>query len=167
MQHPCCIRSWQNLPLSTLWCCQYPDFLRCYDPSDFPMAISASSPTRLVRRYCLPSQSPRDLPRSPVGFDDMPCSPPPGMPCATTQSRGARCCLLGLKTIDPPKIGTNGSPSLQPRGLRPIASLSTLDRQRYRYLPKTRYWVRRATDSQAGLSPASTTGASWRTSELP
>ena len=35
MQHPCCIRSWQNLPLSTLWCCQCPDFLRCYKYSGY------------------------------------------------------------------------------------------------------------------------------------
>jgi len=140
---------------------------RYYDPSDFPVAVSTSSPAGLVRRYCAPSQSPRDLPRSPVGFDDMPCSSPPEMPRATTQSRVARCCLLGLITIDHPKIGTNGSHSLQPLGLRPIVSLSTLDRQRHRYLPKTRYWVRRATASQAGLPPASSTGASWRTSEFP
>ncbi len=38
----------------------------------------------------------------------------------------------------------NGAQSLQPLGLRPIASLSTLDLWRYRQRPKTRYemgWV--------------------------
>jgi hypothetical protein len=35
----------------------------------------------------------------------------------------------------------NGAPSLQPEGLRPTTSLSTLDPCRYRHVPKTRYGV--------------------------
>jgi hypothetical protein len=50
-----------------------------------------------------------------------------------------------LDPIDPPKNRYNGAQSLQPNGLRPAASLSTLGPWRYRHQPKTRYamhWVR-------------------------
>ena len=68
---------------------------RYYDPSDFLDTISPSLPTGLVRRYCTPSQSTQDLPRSPVSFDCMPCPQTPGTSHAATRYRDARYCLLG------------------------------------------------------------------------
>ena len=57
----------------------------------------------------------------------------------------------------------NGALSLQPEGLRPITSLSTLDRHGCPYRPKTRYQVRWVTASWAALTAASKHSASWRT----
>ena len=54
------------------------------------------------------------------------------------------------------KFDFNGAPSLQPEGLRPTLSLSTLDCAVTGQQPKTRYWVQRVITSQAGLPPAST-----------
>ena len=51
----------------------------------------------------------------------------------------------------------NGALSLQPEGLRPITSLSTLDQHGYPYPPKTRYQVRWVPASWAALAAASKT----------
>ena len=56
-----------------------------------------------------------------------------------------------------PKFVLNGAQSLQPEGLRPTASLSTLNCAVTGRQPKTRYRMRRVTASRAGLPPASTT----------
>jgi len=68
---------------------------RSYDPSDFLSTVSTALPTGLVRRYCTPSQSTQDLPRSPVPFDCMPCSQTPGTPHAAAHYRDLKCRLLG------------------------------------------------------------------------
>ena len=57
----------------------------------------------------------------------------------------------------------NGALSLQPEGLRPITSLSTLNQQGYPYRLKTRYQTRWVSASWAALSAASKHSASWRT----
>ena len=62
-----------------------------------------------------------------------------------------------------PKYNLNGAQSLQPEGLRPIISLSTLDRAGYPDLPKTRYRVRWVPASRAGTCSRQQYGASWRT----
>lgn len=52
---------------------------------------------------------------------------------------------MAFKVSDPLGLLTkpvNGAPSLQPEGLRPATSLSTLNSSRYRQEPKTRYGIR-------------------------
>ena len=137
-----------------------------YDPSDFLTPIPASSLVRLVRQYCLPWQSGEDLPRSLCCFDDMPCSQTPGMPDITAQSAMSDRVFWGIQPIDHPRSRFNGAQSLQPEGLRPTTSLSTLARNGYPYRPKTRYQVRWVAASWAALSAASNTaprGAQIRT----
>ena len=113
-----------------------------YDPSDFLTTIPAFSLCRLVRRYCPPWQSDEDLPRSPCYFDDMPCSQTPGMPDITAHSVMSDGVFWVCQVMDHPKYSLNGALSLQPEGLRPTTSLSTLDPHGYPYRPKTRYQVR-------------------------
>ena len=137
-----------------------------YDPSDSLTTIPAFSLFRLVRRYCPPWQSDEDLPRSPCYFDDMPCSQTPGMPDTTAQIAVPDGVFWGIQPIDHPKSRFNGAQSLQPEGLRPTTSLSTLDPHGYPYQPKTRYQVRRVPASWAALSATSNTaprGAQIRT----
>ena len=137
---------------------------RYYDPSDFLSTVSASSPTGLVLRYCAPSQSTQDLPRSPVCCGYMPCSQTPVMCRAAALYRRAACCLLAFRDHRPSlKAIVNGAQSLQPEGLRPAPSLSTPDRCRCRHRPKTRYWVWRVIHFPGGTSTRKQTGASWRT----
>ena len=61
------------------------------------------------------------------------------------------------QVMDHPKYSLNGALSLQPEGLRPTTSLSTLDPHGYPYWPKTRYQVRWVPASWAALSAASNT----------
>jgi len=49
-----------------------------YGPSDFLTTVPASSLTKLVSRYSHPVKNRQDLPRSLIGFTDMPCSQTPG-----------------------------------------------------------------------------------------
>ena len=96
---------------------------RYYDPSDFLGTISPSLPTGLVRRYCTPSQSTQDLPRSPVSFDCMPCSQTPGTSHAAALYRGARCCLLGYLNHRPSHtLNLTGLNHFNPKayGLQPL-----------------------------------------------
>ena len=114
-----------------------------YDPSDFLTAFSTSSPSRLVRRYCSPSQSTQDLPRSPACCSCMPCSQTPGMPpVATHFAQPVVLSSVQATSSTIPNEILNGAPSLQPFGLRPTTSLSTLSTFVTDRLPKTRYWVR-------------------------
>ena len=128
-----------------------------YDPSDFLITILAFSLCRLVRQYCPPWQSDEDLPRSPYYFDDMPCSQTPGMPDITAHSVMSDGVFWVCQVMDHPKYSLNGALSLQPEGLRPTTSLSTLDPHGYPYQPKTRYQVRWVPASWAALSAASNT----------
>ena len=128
-----------------------------YDPSDFLITILAFSLCRLVRQYCPPWQSDEDLPRSPYYFDDMPCSQTPGMPDITAHSVMSDGVFWVCQVMDHPKYSLNGALSLQPEGLRPTTSLSTLDPHGYPYRPKTRYQVRWVPASWAALSAASKT----------
>ena len=128
-----------------------------YDPSDFLTTIPAFSLCRLVRRYCPPWQSDEDLPRSPCYFDDMPCSQTPGMPDITAHSVMSDGVFWVCQVMDHPKYSLNGALSLQPEGLRPTTSLSTLHPHGYPYQPKTRYQVRWVPASWAALSAASNT----------
>ncbi len=128
-----------------------------YDPSDFLTTIPASSLFTLVRRYCPPWQSAEDLPRSPYYFDDMPCSQTPGMPNIAAHSAISDGVFWVCQVMDHPKYSLNGARSLQPEGLRPTTSLSTLDPHGYPYQPKTRYQVRWVPASWAALSAASNT----------
>ncbi len=128
-----------------------------YDPSDFLTTIPAFSLCRLVRRYYPPWQSDEDLPRSPGYFDDMPCSQTPGMPDITAHSVMSDGVFWVCQVMDHPKYSLNGALSLQPEGLRPTTSLSTLDPHGYPYQPKTRYQVRWVPASWAALSAASNT----------
>jgi hypothetical protein len=128
-----------------------------YDPSDFLITILAFSLCRLVRQYCPPWQSDEDLPRSPYYFDDMPCSQTPGMPDITAHSGMSDGVFWVCQVMDHPKYSLNGALSLQPEGLRPTTSLSTLDPHGYPYRPKTRYQVRWVPASWAALSAASNT----------
>ena len=77
MQHPWCIRSWQNLPLSTLWCCQCPDLLRCYDSGigDEPRPCRPPEPLTAYRPGLEP---PRDLLPIVGPHPGRPCCIPPG-----------------------------------------------------------------------------------------
>ena len=111
----------------------------------------------LVRRYCPPWQSVEDLPRSPYYFDDMPCSQTPGMPDIAAHSAMSDGVFWVCQVMDHPKYSLNGALSLQPEGLRPTTSLSTLDPQGYPCRPKTRYQVRWVPASWAALSAASNT----------
>ena len=128
-----------------------------YDPSDFLITIPAFSLCRLVRQYCPPWQSDEDLPRSPCYLDDMPCSQTPGMPDITAHSVMPDGVFWVCQVMDHPKYSLNGALSLQPKGLRPTSSLSTLDPHGYPYRPKTRYQVRWVPASWAALSAASNT----------
>jgi len=59
--------------------------------------------------------------------------------------RHAQCCFRATRNPQPPqKVLINGAQSLQPYGLRPAASLSTLNLRCYQRKSKTRYgmcWV--------------------------
>jgi len=87
----------------------------------------------------------------------MPCSQTPGMPNIAAQSAMSDSVFWVCQVIDRPKYCLNGALSLQPEGLRPITSLSTLDPHAYPYRPKTRYLVRWVPASWAALSAASNT----------
>ena len=96
----------------------------------------------------------------------MPCSQTPGVSDTTAQNAMSDGVFWGIQPIDHPRSRFNGALSLQPEGLRPITSLSTLDPHRYPYRPKTRYQVRWVPASWAALSAASKTaprGAQIRT----
>ncbi len=69
-------------------------------------------------------------------------------------------------TISHPAININGAQSLQPKGLRPAASLSTLNSRRYRREPKARYRMCWVNTFLVVLSTTSRVGASWRTINL-
>jgi len=89
------------------------------------------------------------------------------MTCRALRPRGCptslpkvRCQMLSSGYVKPstiPQINLNGALSLQPEGLRPITSLSTLNRDGYPYRLKTRYQVRWVPASWAALSAASKT----------
>ena len=91
---------------------------------------------------------------------------PRGCPDTTAQNAMSDGVFWGIQPIDHPRSRFNGALSLQPEGLRPITSLSTLDPHRYPYRPKTRYQVRWVPASWAAISAASKTaprGAQIRT----
>ncbi len=89
------------------------------------------------------------------------------MTCRALRPRGCptplpktRCRMLSSGKVKPstiPHFNLNGALSLQPEGLRPITSLSTLNPHGYPYRPKTRYQVRWVTASWAALAAASKT----------
>jgi len=79
------------------------------------------------------------------------------MPDITAQIAMPGGVFWGTQPIDHPKSRFNGAQSLQPEGLRPTTSLSTLDPHDYPYRPKTRYQVRWVSASWAALSAASKT----------
>jgi hypothetical protein len=89
------------------------------------------------------------------------------MTCRALRPRGrptslpiARCRMLSSGELKPstiPLSNLDGALSLQPEGLRPITSLSTLDRYGYPYRPKTRYQARWVSASWAALAAASKT----------
>ncbi len=89
------------------------------------------------------------------------------MTCRALRPRGCptslpkvRCRMLSSGQLKPstiPQRILNGALSLQPEGLRPTTSLSTLNRDGYPYRLKTRYQVRWVPASWAALSAASKT----------
>ena len=125
--------------------------------------LTSSSPSRRPRWLGLfagtafPGRALRISPRSLRCFDDMPCSQTPGVSDTTAQNAMSDGVFWGIQPIDHPRSRFNGALSLQPEGLRPITSLSTLDPHRYPYRPKTRYQVRWVPASWAALSAASKT----------
>ena len=87
----------------------------------------------------------QDLPRSPTPCCYRLCSLTPGKPSAFCPIVIAAMLPSGFPIPSTfPKTNINGAQSLQPGGLQPAASLSTLNRWRYRHRLKTRYamhWV--------------------------
>jgi len=89
------------------------------------------------------------------------------MTCRALRPRGrptplpiSRCRMLSSGELKPstiPLSNLDGALSLQPEGLRPITSLSTLDPHGYPYRPKTRYQARWVSASWAALAAASKT----------
>ena len=70
----------------------------------------------------------QDLPRLPIHYSCMPCSQTPEVPPTPAHHRGRRWCLRAHSNSRPPhKIPFSGAQSLQPCGLRPTTSLSTLN----------------------------------------
>ena len=82
---------------------------------------------------------------------------PRGCPTPLPKSRCRVMSSGSAKSSTIPQQILYGALSLQPKGLRPITSLSTLDPHGYPYRPKTRYQVRWVPASWAALSAASKT----------
>jgi len=117
---------------------------------------------------CPPSRPPRCYPCRPVlpslggragspTFDERFCLhatlfDPGGAPGPCPIARPA-VVPSGLSTPSAPShVECNGAQSLQPEGLRPASSLSTLDPRRYRLGPRTRYGVCWVSTSPVALS---------------
>lgn len=69
-------------------------------------------------------------------------SDPGGVPCSCPVSGQGMWPSRFLTLSASSKTSVNGAQSLQPEGLRPATSLSTLNSGRYRQEPKTRYGIR-------------------------
>ena len=82
---------------------------------------------------------------------------PRGCPTPLPKSRCRVMSSGSAKSSTIPQQILYGALSLQPKGLRPITSLSTLDPHGYPYRPKTRYQARWVSASWAALAAASKT----------
>ena len=85
----------------------------------------------------------------------MPCSQTPGTPPVTALTAAGDGVFWIIQTIDHPVTELIGVLSLQPLGLRPTASLSTLNLTCYQAKPKTRYGVWQVVTSPTVLSTVS------------
>ncbi len=118
---------------------RHPRYLHLFDGTAFP-----DRAVRISHVHCLALMTCRAL-------------RPQGRPTPLPISR---CRMLSSGELKPstiPLSNLDGALSLQPEGLRPITSLSTLDPQGYPYRPKTRYQVRWVPASWAALAAASKT----------
>jgi hypothetical protein len=125
--------------------------------------LTSSSPSR--RSRCLDLFDGTALPGRALRISHVHCTTL--MTCRALRPRGrpsslpnTRCRMVSsgkVRRSTIPQNNLNGALSLQPGGLRPITSLSTLDRHGYPFRPKTRYRVRWVPASRAALSAASST----------
>ena len=129
---------------------------RYYALSDFLAVILASLLLRLWANTSTWWKNCQDLPRSPVCFRYVPCSMTPEAFCTPAHYRCAEYCFRITRHPQPPqKKLINGALSLQPDGLRPAKSLSTLNLRCYQRKPKTRYRMRWVNTFPVALSATS------------
>jgi hypothetical protein len=70
------------------------------------MIIPASSLTKLISRYSNPIESLQDLPRSLIGFTNMPCSQTPGTPPAAAHHVAGDVVFWIIDAIDHPTVAS-------------------------------------------------------------
>ena len=138
-------------------------FRRYYDLSDFLTVISISSLLHLSTDTFITERTVRT---SHVHLSTF-------ITCRALRPRGCHVYLpmsdihdgafWFYDTISRPTNRINGAQSLQPEGLRPAISLSTLNSRRCRHELKTRYRMCWVNTFLVALSATSRIGASWRT----
>jgi hypothetical protein len=129
---------------------------RYYALSDFLAVISAPLLLHLSANTSTWWKNCQDLPRSPICFRYVPCSMTPEAFCIPAHHGYAEYCFRITRHPQPPqKELSNGAQSLQPDGLRPAASLSTLNLRCYQHKPKTRYRMRWVNTFPVALSATS------------
>ncbi len=130
---------------------------RYYALSDFLAVISASLLLGLWANTSTWWKNCQDLPRSPICFRYVPCSMTPEAFCIPAHHWYTEYCFRITRHPQPPqkKELINGALSLQPDGLRPATSLSTLNLRCYQRKPKTRYRMRWVNTFPVALSATS------------